>query len=404
MSLAGPSTVVRLPHLARPRLCVPEEICFDSPTVDTCGMPRELGGSSYGAVSLFYLSFADLRCSLHHRQPKRWMTLPKAGRPKTGLRNCAIIAKKKVSIFCSEREFPLTAAVVGHIAFECKAARKVNRDHIDVMPGDVAWEQLLKAARSRDIDDIKEAVQKYAKAEPSATYHDLETAFRAQSLPVYLIAIEKGLVTTLTNMDLQGNLMRKYTVTYRFSDQPLRERDRPLWPSSAEDNLERLKNSGEVVPLGIPKCRNCDELGHIAKSCPQEKVELQSRNEIKCYNCEGVGHRVRDCMVQPSSSNGSPTNLTRSGAEERTGCLPQLQVSVPSSRDCSWVLHSNILQPAWPQGRGLYALPSRSLTRLHCTNRLFMKGTEPRDASGVECRKCGESLSSLPDPAQASVS
>ena len=36
------------------------------------------------------------------------------------------------------------------------------------------------------------------------------------------------------------------------------------------------------------------ELGHIAKSCPQEKRERE-RVMVKCLNCDEIGHRVRDC-------------------------------------------------------------------------------------------------------------
>ncbi len=32
------------------------------------------------------------------------------------------------------------------------------------------------------------------------------------------------------------------------------------------------------------------ELGHVTKACPQEKVEIASR-EIECSNCHEVGHR-----------------------------------------------------------------------------------------------------------------
>ena len=216
------------------------------------------------------------------------------------------------------------------MAAECKSARKIDRDHIADMPGDVAWAEIIKASKEQDIDDIKDAIQKYAKAVPSATYHDLESGFRANGLEIHLIAIEKQLVPTLTNMDLQGNLMRKYTVTYRFSDKPPRERDIPLWPASMEENIERLKNAGEVVPLGIPKCSNCNEVGHTSKRCPQEKTEKEGRVEVKCYNCDAVGHRVRDCKKSSVSDfHGLFANPARPGAAQGERHLPQLPVSAP---------------------------------------------------------------------------
>jgi hypothetical protein len=154
---------------------------------------------------------------------------------------------------------------------------------------------LVEAVKEREVLDVKEAVQMYVKALPDTTYKQLEEAFRAQNLDLYLIAIEKqSKPDTATNMDLQGNLNKKYTVTYRFSLLPPRPRDRQGWPSPSE-NMDRLDDAGEQVPGGIPKCRNCNEMGHISKSCPQEKVESAVVTVIKCYNCDGEGHRIRDC-------------------------------------------------------------------------------------------------------------
>ncbi|KAK0727013.1 hypothetical protein B0T26DRAFT_112661 [Lasiosphaeria miniovina] len=160
-----------------------------------------------------------------------------------------------------------------------------------------AWVLIKEAVNERDIDDVKEAVQTYVKSSPSTTYPELEEAFRSQKLPLWLIAIEKtGLVSTLTNMDLQGELEKKYTVTYRFQWNPPRPRDREVWPKDVEENIERLKDAGEVVPRGVPKCRNCGQVGHTSKSCPEEKLEKQATT-INCYNCDAVGHRIRDCPI-----------------------------------------------------------------------------------------------------------
>ncbi|KAI1270582.1 hypothetical protein F5Y18DRAFT_16554 [Xylariaceae sp. FL1019] len=147
------------------------------------------------------------------------------------------------------------------------------------------------------MDDVKEAVQLYVKAVPETTYVDLEEAFRIQDMGVYMIAIEKpALLPGFTNMDFQGNLEKKFSITYRFSDKPARPRERELWPSSTEENLERLKDAGEVVERGLAKCSNCSELGHISRNCPSEKVESE-RVVVTCYNCGEAGHRVRECKL-----------------------------------------------------------------------------------------------------------
>lgn len=157
---------------------------------------------------------------------------------------------------------------------------------------------LIPSYISKTVTDVL-CRQIYVKSAPETTYPELERAFRAQDVPLWLIAIEKpGLAATLTNMDLQGNLGKKYTVTYRFQWNPPRPRDRELWPANVDENIERLQDAGEVVERGVPMCRNCGELGHIAKSCPQEKFE-KDRVEIRCYNCDEIGHRVRDCKTRP---------------------------------------------------------------------------------------------------------
>lgn len=179
---------------------------------------------------------------------------------------------------------------------QCEGARKIDRSHFKDMTTEEAWELIKRATKERDIDDVKEAVQIYVKSAPETTYPELESAFRAQDVPLWLIAIEKeSLSATLTNMDLQGYLAKKYTVTYRFQWNPPRPRERDLWPKDVEENIERLKDAGEVVYGGLPKCSNCDEVGHTAKHCPQEKMEADTVREVKCYNCDQTGHRVRDC-------------------------------------------------------------------------------------------------------------
>jgi len=163
------------------------------------------------------------------------------------------------------------------------------------MTPEEAWAKIKQAALERDIDDVKEAIQTYVKAQPDATFAGIEEGLRGEDVKLWLIAIEKpALASTLTNMDLQGNTEKKYTVTYRFQWNPPRPVDRELWPKDVGENLERLKDAGEVVPRGLPKCRNCGEIGHISKSCPEDKLEME-QVVIKCYNCDQVGHRVRDC-------------------------------------------------------------------------------------------------------------
>lgn len=187
---------------------------------------------------------------------------------------------------------------VGHMRKNCNNARKVNRDHVkDVSPDD-AWDKLKVAVSERDADDVKEALQEYVKATGGeVTYRELQQAFIDSGINLWLIASERSLINVFANMDLQGNMGKKYTVSYRFSEQPQRPRERDGWPSTREELLSRLDDAGEVVEVGIPKCLNCKELGHTSKFCPQEKLERTDTRNTNCYNCGMDGHRVRDCKL-----------------------------------------------------------------------------------------------------------
>lgn len=185
--------------------------------------------------------------------------------------------------------------LLGHVVVDCKNPRAIDRSHVADMSADQAWLQIVNAAAVRDMDDVKEGIEQYVKCLPDLTYQDLEKAFRAQDLGVYIIAVEKPVMLgALTNMDLQGNLGKKYQVTYRFSSKAARPREAALWPKDNSENLERLADAGEPVSRGLSKCKNCDQFGHNAINCPEEKAE-KDQLRIVCFNCNEEGHRVRDC-------------------------------------------------------------------------------------------------------------
>lgn len=58
-------------------------------------------------------------------------------------------------------------------------------------------------------------------------------------------------------INLQGKLNSKYVVGFYFSSKPQRATLRERWPSSVEDNLERLEEAGLPYDRQIPKCSNC---------------------------------------------------------------------------------------------------------------------------------------------------
>jgi hypothetical protein len=58
---------------------------------------------------------------------------------------------------------------------------------------------IKEAVAERDMEDVKDAIQIFLKSVPETTYAELEKAFRAQSVGIYLICLEKELQPTFTN-------------------------------------------------------------------------------------------------------------------------------------------------------------------------------------------------------------
>ncbi|MCJ1371150.1 hypothetical protein MMC20_002365 [Loxospora ochrophaea] len=231
------------------------------------------------------------------------------------------------------RSKPLTSRL-GHSAFDCKNNRALDLSQIEDKSPEEAWDMLKAADTERDLDDFRDAVKVYSKAVPDTTYEQLERSFRQNDFSVYLIAYAKDdEKDTYTLVNLQGKIDCKYQVGFFFSAKPRRANARQGWPSGPEENLERLEDAGLPMDRGIPKCTNCNGMGHTSKGCREERTEKE-RVEVKCVNCEEIGHRARDC--------------------------PKARVDRFACRNCKQSGH----------------------TAAECT--------EPRSAEGVECKRCNE--------------
>jgi hypothetical protein len=187
--------------------------------------------------------------------------------------------------------------VIGHFIKECTNARKLDRDDVAIISIEEAWEKLKRAAQDSDIDDAKEALQEYVKANQiqgvKATYKEIQEACIGQAINFWMIATERELLPVFTNMDLQGNLGKKYSVSYRFSKDPRKPIERDGWPASMDELLNRLEDAGDIVDRRLPRCIRCGEMGHTTKTCTEEKVERPGPNP--CPNCGAEGHRLRAC-------------------------------------------------------------------------------------------------------------
>jgi len=84
-------------------------------------------------------------------------------------------------------------------------------------------------------------------------------------------------------VDFQGVLDKKHSVSWRWGDKPARPKEKDAWPPTPAENYERLADAGEPVDRGIPKCSNCDQLGHVKRNCPEEKMENADRPVVSFW-------------------------------------------------------------------------------------------------------------------------
>ncbi|PNS19154.1 DNA-binding protein HEXBP [Sphaceloma murrayae] len=221
----------------------------------------------------------------------------------------------------------------GHVAADCTNPFAVYDARIPMLDADEAWSLLVAADKSKEPVAFRYALDCYTRRAPDLTFVEMEKELRAAGLFFHLVAKEQPIADTKTIVNLQGQKDCTYVISFQAGYKPTRPKFASGWPASAEDNLARLEQAGYVMDRGIPKCSNCDEMGHIAKTCSSERIE-RPKSEVKCFNCNEVGHYLRDC-INPRQDRNACRNCKQPGHK---------------AADC----------------------------------------TEPRSAEGVECRNCGE--------------
>ncbi|PFH60710.1 hypothetical protein XA68_10509 [Ophiocordyceps unilateralis] len=290
----------------------------------------------------------------------------------------------------------------GHTKNRCENARKINRDHVATLSPDDAWAKIKRAVAERDMDDVKEAVQEYVKAlEGAVTYRDLQEGLINEGINLFIIGIERPLAPVFTNMDLQGNMGKKFSISFRFSEKPDRPREAEAFPKSRDELLARLEDAGEVVNNGRSLCHNCGELGHVAKYCTQERVDKPEGPKITCTNCGEDGHRLRDCP-QPRVDRFACRNCGKSG-HKATDCEEPANLDNVECRKCGETGHfSRDCPQAGPRGcrncgqEGHIAKDCdqpRNMDNVICRNcektgHVSRDCPEPKDWSKVQCSNC----------------
>ncbi|MCJ1397213.1 hypothetical protein MMC11_000405 [Xylographa trunciseda] len=266
----------------------------------------------------------------------------------------------------------------GHKVTECTENRAIDMSTVADLKPDAAWDKLVKADKERELDDFREALKEYTKAVPDSTYDQLEHSFRHLTFNTHIIAYEKEMTDTYTLMNLNGKLDCKYHVGFFFSDKPTRVSLKEGWPSSPEENQRRLKDAGIPVERGIPKCSNCDELGHISKSCPQEKVEREQLG-VKCVNCEEVGHRARNC-TQARKDRFACRNCNQSGHAAADCTEPRSAANV-TCKVCDEMGHF---------AKDCPTKPVQACRNCGEEGHMSKECEKPRNPATVTCRNCEE--------------
>lgn len=180
---------------------------------------------------------------------------------------------------------------------------------------DEAWAMLKQASDEVDIGDFRDAVEVLAKSlDGNLSYLNLEKECRKRKFSIHLIALKKDVAVAYTNVDLEGNVGRTYTLAYFTSASCPRPILMPLWPKDAAENLQRLEDVGVPMERGVPICGNCNNAGHVRKDCPEEKREFEGA-KVMCALCDQEGHRVRDC-TEERKKDRAPRTCKVCGSED----------------------------------------------------------------------------------------
>ncbi|KAK6396479.1 hypothetical protein LTR65_009563 [Meristemomyces frigidus] len=134
---------------------------------------------------------------------------------------------------------------------------------------------------------LLQAVLTYAKAFPEVTFEELEQVFRDAEMNTHLIAKQQEVSDTHTIVNLQGQIDQEYVVSIQFSAKPRRAKFAEGWPENSEENSTRLAKAGLPMDRMVQKCHNCDQLGHAARDCSEEKKERE-KPAITCAVCSAV--------------------------------------------------------------------------------------------------------------------
>lgn len=179
-----------------------------------------------------------------------------------------------------------------HNTIDCKNTKKLDLSDVPDMSEGEAWALITKASDDLEVDDFRETLKILSKANPALTYPAVEKELRKRDLSFFLIGLKKEVAQAYTNVNLQGEVGKTYTLgVFTRSDSCPRPVLMEAWPKDAADNLLRLTDAGVPLSRGVPVCSACNQLGHTRKAC-KEEVVAPERQTVTCVLCdETVGQQ-----------------------------------------------------------------------------------------------------------------
>ncbi|MCJ1307699.1 hypothetical protein MMC25_001347 [Agyrium rufum] len=287
-----------------------------------------------------------------------------------------------------------TVVKKGHKAMDCKEKRAFDWTNVEEKSAEEGWKSLHKADAERDLDDLREAIKVYVKAVPDTTWDQLEKGFRANKFNTYIIASEKETLDTWTIIDLQGNLDRTYTVGFYFSPICQRKALKEAWPTSAEDNVERLTNAGIPMDRGVPKCNRCEQSEIAPKS--QERLNVPRSIALFVMRMATVLATVKRSATtlspaRTARSEDIPKTIVRSHAQPKE--LNAGSVTKPVISHETAQLIPALVATAGEGHVAKDCVEPKNMANVTCRNceetgHFSKECPKPRDYSKVECNNC----------------